>query len=111
VSMRPLFRGQNEPWRLRTPYQRSGRANLHKFVLNDIPALRRHLGGRTNHVFKLEDQEEFGAFLNLAQHHGYPTQWGKREFVAKMRDWGKLGGWPKGRPRKKKGGTQKRGKP
>jgi hypothetical protein len=23
-------------------------------------------------------------------------QWGKREFVAKMREWGKLGGRPKG---------------
>ena len=35
---------------------------------------------------------------------------GKRKFVAKMREWGKLGGWPKGRLRKKKHGTRKRDK-
>jgi hypothetical protein len=29
-------------------------------------------------------------------------KWGKREFVSKMREWGKLGG----RPRKKKKGEQ-----
>jgi hypothetical protein len=27
-------------------------------------------------------------------------QWGKREFVAKMREWGKLGGRPKGSGKK-----------
>jgi hypothetical protein len=30
--------------------------------------------------------------------------WGKREFIAKMREWGKLGGRPKG------SGTKKRSK-
>ena len=28
----------------------------------------------------------------------------------KLREWAKLGGWPKGRPRKKKRGARKRGK-
>jgi len=37
-------------------------------------------------------------------------RWGKREFVAKMREWGKLGGWPKGRPRKKTSAKRKGGK-
>jgi hypothetical protein len=73
ASTRPLFRGQNAEWRLRTPYHRTGRANLHAFAWNDVPALRRHLSGRLKHVFKLEDQDDYGALLNLAQHHGYPT--------------------------------------
>jgi hypothetical protein len=34
-------------------------------------------------------------------------QWGKREFVAKMREWGKLGGRPKGSGKKQQ---TKRGK-
>jgi hypothetical protein len=29
-------------------------------------------------------------------------RWGKREFIAKMRDWGKLGGRPKGSGTKKR---------
>ena len=85
ASTRPLFRGQSKPWRLRTPYHRRGRANLQAFVSKDIPALRRHLSARTKHAFKLEDQDEFGAFLNLVQHHGYPTpilDWTYSPYVA-----------------------------
>jgi FRG domain-containing protein len=73
AAKRPLFRGQNKPWRLRTPFHRSGRANMAKFVFKDIPTLHRHLSARTRHVFKLDNQEEYGAFINLIQHHGYPT--------------------------------------
>ena len=46
---------------------------MHRFVYNDIQMLRRHLSARTRHVFNLENDSEFGAFLNLVQHHGYPT--------------------------------------
>ncbi len=72
-GQRHLFRGQNNPWRLRTGFHRRGRADLIRFLNEDIPALHRRLSARTRHVFNLLIPDENGAFLNLAQHHGYPT--------------------------------------
>ena len=80
-----LFRGQNKPWRLRTPFHRSGRAEMHRFVLGDVPALHKHLSSRTKHVFNLRDADQNGAFYSLVQHHGYPTpllDWTYSPYVA-----------------------------
>jgi len=68
-----LFRGQNNPWRLRTAFHRTGRADLIRFTKEDVPALYRVLSARTKHVFNLDLPNENGAFYNLLQHHGYPT--------------------------------------
>ncbi len=68
-----LYRGQEEPWKLRTSFHRRGRYDLFRFLREDIPILHRRLTARTRHVFNLEIPNENGAFLNLAQHHGYPT--------------------------------------
>ena len=38
ASKRLLFRGQNKQWRLRTPFHRSGRANVHIFAYRDSRA-------------------------------------------------------------------------
>ena len=70
---RYLFRGQTKPWRLRTSFHRTGRADLGRFLSEDIQALHRHLSARTRHVFNLDIPNENGAFFNLVQHHGYPT--------------------------------------
>jgi len=68
-----LFRGQGYTWRLRTTFHRTGRANLRKFMVQDIPTLYKHISGKTRHLYNFLIPDHYGAFYNLVQHHGYPT--------------------------------------
>jgi FRG domain len=80
-----LFRGQNRPWRLRTSFHRTGRADVMRFQREDFLELYKQLSARTKHVFNLLLPDEYGAFLNLIQHHGYPTpilDWTYSPYVA-----------------------------
>ncbi len=70
---RYIFRGQKELLRLRTGFHRTARADLGRFLSDDIKALHRHLSFRTSHIFNLDIPDQNGAFFNLVQHHGYPT--------------------------------------
>lgn len=71
---RYVFRGQgNNRWKLRTSLHRTGRANLQRFMRQDVSALYRHLTGLTTHRFNLDNAHDYAAFLALVQHHGYPT--------------------------------------
>jgi hypothetical protein len=73
-AKRYIFRGQeNSEWRLRSSFYRSGRANLEKYLLRDVADLQKVFSIVSPHTFNLNDPLQYGAFLNLAQHHGYPT--------------------------------------
>ncbi len=85
ADRRCIFRGQNCLRRLQTSFHRHGRVDLTRFQAEDVEALLRNLSARTRHVFDLEKGREMGAFLNLAQHHGYPTpllDWTYSPYVA-----------------------------
>jgi hypothetical protein len=71
---RYIYRGQeNNTWRLRTSFHRTGRADLERFARDDISDLNRTFSALSHHVFDLRDENHYAAFIHLAQHHGYPT--------------------------------------
>lgn len=72
-SSKYLFRGQKEPWRLRTTFHRGERFRISEFTEKDVKQLHQRLSAITNHYFDLTVPEQNGAFFNLLQHHGYPT--------------------------------------
>jgi len=81
-----IFRGQEQSlWRLRTAFHRAGRSDILRYQLEDGPILWRMLSGRTRHLYDLSNADQNGAFLHLAQHHGYPTpllDWSYSPYVA-----------------------------
>ena len=52
-----IFRGQDKPLRLRTPFHRTGRGDMRRYFLEDIPTLDRHLSAQIRHVFNLKESQ------------------------------------------------------
>ena len=80
-----LFRGQKEPWKLRTSFHRKGRYRISEFTNKDVKQLHKRLSAITTHYFDLNIPDQNGAFFNLLQHHGYPTpllDWSYSPFVS-----------------------------
>lgn len=69
-----VFRGQERAeWHLRTTFHRSTRCLLEDFLVDDVKSLDRVFSGLSNYQINFQDPRQYGAFLSLAQHHGYPT--------------------------------------
>lgn len=82
---RYIFRGQPVQKRLRSSFHRTNRKSLLTYINFDIPRLHRAISTSTSTYFDLTDDNHYAAFMNLLQHHGYPTpllDWTHSPYVA-----------------------------
>lgn len=80
-----IFRGQNQNWSLQTSMHRAGKANFVDYFERVLPDINRHTGAMTDKNVDLKNYDELGGFLNLLQHHGFPTpllDWTYSPYVA-----------------------------
>lgn len=82
---RYIFRGQAEPWRLRTSFHRTQRKDLVRYWEDEVQAVRRSAVADPKQAAEHGDLNHNGAFLVFLQHFGYPTpllDWTYSPYVA-----------------------------
>lgn len=80
-----VYRGQSQNWALQTSFHRAGRADLVDYLDRILPDVERYTGATTGKSVNLSDYYALGGFLNLLQHHGFPTpllDWTNSPYVA-----------------------------
>jgi hypothetical protein len=80
-----VWRGQCGPWSLQTSFHRTGRVDLQRYVVEDIPRLQGALLPHTKAFLEITSPLLTGGLYSLAQHYGYPTpilDWTYSPYVA-----------------------------
>ncbi len=69
-----VFRGHDTAtYALVSSFHRRGRRDLYRYADEDVPRLQRALEAVLGTAFSLEQPNDHGTLLNIAQHHGFPT--------------------------------------
>ncbi len=68
------FRGQGSSlWKLETSFHRTRRYDLTRYAREDCARLAHVINSVSPRRYSVSNGVDFGALLNLAQHHGFPT--------------------------------------